>query len=74
MTIEQLREVQQATPFKPFTLQIADGNEVHVPHPEFLWFHPKGGRTIFVAIAGEEGVKIIDLLLIASIQLGNGKP
>ncbi|MEE9294942.1 MAG: hypothetical protein V3W34_08295 [Phycisphaerae bacterium] len=74
MTIDQLRKVHQATPFRPFTLQIADGNEVHVPHPEFLWFPPQGSRTIFVATPGQEGVKIIDLLLVASIELGDGKP
>ncbi len=73
MTIEQLREVRQATPFRPFTLQIADGNEVHVPHPEFLWFPPQGSRTIFVATS-DERVKSIDLLLVASIELGDGRP
>ena len=49
MTIEQLREVCQAKPFKPFTIQLADGDRLRVPHPEFLWFHPRGGRTVFVA-------------------------
>ena len=72
MTIEQLREVHKARPFTPFRMQLADGNEVKVPLPEFLWFHPRGGRTVFVA-GPDETVKIIDLLLVASIELGNGR-
>ena len=70
MTIEQLREVHQARPFRPFRLQLADGQEVKVPQPEFLWFHPRGGRTVFVAGTGDN-VKIIDLLLVAAIEIGN---
>ena len=72
MTLDQLREVHQARPFNPFRLQLADGNEVRVPDPEFLWFHPRGGRTVFVA-GPNETVKIIDVFLVASIEIGGGK-
>lgn len=72
MTLEQLREVHQARPFKPFRLQLADGDAVSVPHPEFMWFHPRGGRTVFVA-GPKESVKIIDVYLVAAIEIGNGR-
>lgn len=71
MTIEQLREVHGATPFRPFRLQLADGDEVQVLHPECLSYFGKG-RTIAVAIS-DEVVKIIDLLLVAAIEVGDGK-
>jgi len=72
MTIEQLREVHRAQPFRPFTLELADGQKVHVPHPEFLW-HLPGGRTVFVAVS-DEAAKIIDLLLAVLIHIENGQP
>jgi hypothetical protein len=72
MTIDQLKKVHQAAPFRPFTLDLADGNKVRVRHPEMLAYFPKG-RTIAVAI-GEDVIKIIDLMLVASIEVGNGKP
>ena len=70
MTIEQLRAVHEARPFKPFTIHLADGSSVPVRHPELLW-RTQGGRTIFVNTAGEE-VAIIDFLLVTKLTLGNG--
>ena len=72
MTLEQLREVHQARPFRPFMLELADGNKVPVPHPEFMAFL-RSGRTVFVATKGD-GFKIIDLLLVTSIDVADGQP
>ena len=72
MTIEQLRRAYQAKPFQPFTMRLADGSRVHVPHPEFLLPHPSNGRTVAVAVPGDAFV-IIDLLLVSAIEIGNGK-
>ena len=69
MSVQQLRTAHEARPFRPFTLQSADGDSVEVRHPELMWITP-GGRTIVVAVADEE-IKIIDSLLITAIHLGN---
>jgi hypothetical protein len=71
MTIEQLKALHQARPFRPFTIHLADGTSIPVKHPEFLWSTP-GGRTIFVS-QGDENVTIIDLLLVTKLVTGNGK-
>jgi len=71
MTIEQLRNIHGARPFKPFVLRMADGNEYPVRHPEHLAYFGSG-RTIAVA-TGEDALEVIDLLLVASIHLGNGR-
>ena len=71
MTVEQLREVHRARPFQPFTLQLADGKEVAVRHPEFLSFSQRG-RTIAVATS-EDVIRLIDIMLVTSIEVGNGK-
>lgn len=72
MTIDQLREVHKAEPFRPFVLQLADGTRVNVPHPEFLAYGRRG-RT--VAVATPDGVmKIVGLLLVTAIEIKNGSP
>ncbi len=71
MTMEQLRKVHQAKPFAPFTMRLADGSTVRVPSPEFLWAHPRG-RTVIVA-TGDEDFEIVDLLLVAAIEVGDGQ-
>ena len=72
MQAKQLREVHQARPFQPFTLCLADGKEVSVDHPELLMITP-GGRTVVVAV-NDDAVKILDTLLITSIELNGRKP
>jgi len=70
MTIEQFDAVHQARPFRPFTMCLADGDKVRVEHPEFA-LRSQSGRTIIVA-DGEESHRIIDLLLVTNIAVGNG--
>ena len=45
MTIQQLRAAYKATPFRPFTLHMADGRSFPVPHPDFLSMSPTGQRS-----------------------------
>lgn len=75
MTVEQLKRLYDAKPFRPFVIHLADGREVAVPHREFLWT-PPSGRTIFVAMP-DDSVDIIDLLLVTDVVLTpshNGTP
>ncbi len=70
MTIEQLRTVHQARPFRPFTLHLADGRSLHVPHNELL-SHSPTGRTVMVH-EKEESFSIVDLLLVTRIEETDG--
>lgn len=67
MTIEQLRQVHQARPFRPFVLHLADGRAIRVQHNEFL-SHSPSGRTIIV-YHPDDSFSIIDLLLVAEIEV-----
>jgi hypothetical protein len=71
MTTEQLREFHQARPFKPFRVHMADGQSIDVLHPELMAYG--GGRT-FVVFVSQEHSRVIDLLLVASLETINGKP
>jgi len=70
MTINQLRQLHEARPFRPFALRLAHGSQVKVPHPEFMWIHP-GGRTIHVAV-DDDAARIIDVFLVLALETGNG--
>ncbi|HTU91521.1 MAG TPA: hypothetical protein VMF69_15670 [Gemmataceae bacterium] len=66
MTIEQLRQMYSAKPFRAFDLHLADGRTVGVEHPELLAISPSG-RTILVGHA-DDTFETIDLLLVVSLK------
>ena len=73
MTVEQLRKLHRATPFKPFEIHLADGRSLAVEHPEVLAIAPPG-RTIGVGLT-DGTVEIVDLLLVTSLKpRANGSP
>src|SRR5437762_40567 len=45
MTIEQLRQMHSARPFRPFEIHLADSRMLTVDHPELL-SQSQSGRTI----------------------------
>ncbi|MEE9295991.1 MAG: hypothetical protein V3W34_13645 [Phycisphaerae bacterium] len=73
MTADQLRRAIRAAPFKPFRICLADGCEIRVRHPEFVMVTPEASRTFVVAESGED-YRIIDLLLVTSLDFVDGKP
>jgi len=72
MTIDRIRKVVQAEPFQPFILSLADGRRFLVRSPGFIFITPEASRTIIVAESGED-YSIIDLLMVTSIDVGNGR-
>ena len=72
MTIDRVRKVARATPFKPFTMSLTDGRRFRIRSPEFILITPEASRTVVVAESGED-YSIIDLLLVTSLDFGNGK-
>lgn len=67
MTIEQLRRVYQARPFRAFSIHLADGESVPVSSPEFMAFSPSG-RTVLV-YHGNDAFDVIDLLLVTQLEV-----
>jgi len=74
MTIDQLRQMHQARPFRPFDIHLADGRSLPVEHPEFL-SQSAGGRTLAVAVPDTDAIEVVDLLLVTSLkQRPDGTP
>lgn len=69
MTIQQLRAAHRATPFRPFTIHMADGRCLHVPHPDFLSMSPTG-RTVIV-YQEDDAFSICDLLLMTELEISS---
>jgi hypothetical protein len=73
MTIEQVRRLYSARPFRAFDLFLADSRVVTVEHPEQFAISPSG-RTVHVAHP-DDTVETIDLLLVTSLKpRPNGVP
>ena len=73
MTAQELRSALQTTPFRPFTLRMADGRSFAVRHPDFLMVGPNG-RTVFVFSPSGEEFSILDMLLMTEIEFGREGP
>ena len=73
MTIERLKDAAGAKPFRAFVVCLADGRKLRVSHPEQIWIPPKAERTFIVGEGGED-YRIIDLLLVSSLDYVNGLP
>lgn len=75
MTIERIRTLCEQRPFQPFTIRLADGRRIPVPHRDFIALGP-GGRTLLV-YEPDESFHIVDLLLVTDLHVaaasaGNG--
>ncbi len=76
MDIAGIREALHKQPFEPFSISLADGRSLPVPHPDFVAVHPR--RIIVICDDGTWSV--VEPLLIASLDYesrndarGNGK-
>ena len=67
MTIDRLKELYEAQPFRQFVIHLADGRGIPVRHRDFIMAVPSG-RTIVVAYP-DDTVNIIDLLLVTDVEL-----
>jgi hypothetical protein len=69
VTIEQVRNVDNAQPFQPFVIHLADGRHVAARHREYIMPAPSG-RTLIV-YQPDDSFNIIDLLLVTDLELGS---
>jgi hypothetical protein len=67
MTSSQLREVREANPFRPFTIHLADGRSLRVPHRDYLSMSPSG-RTVLVYKA-DDAFSFLDLYLVTELEI-----
>lgn len=69
MDIAGVREALHAEPFVPFTIRLADGRSLPVPHPDFVALTP---RRVIVG-ATDDTWSVLEPLLIVSLDHGAGR-
>ncbi len=47
MSLEEIRALRNASPFRPFDLTLTDGRKIHVARPERIAIAPWGRLSIF---------------------------
>ncbi len=74
MTSEQFKAALRQQPFRPFTIRMADGRAIEVPHPDFV-AQSTSGRTVIV-VQPDDSYSVLDLLLMSELVVsppsGNG--
>jgi hypothetical protein len=67
MTVEQLKNVLHAVPFRPFTIHLGDGRAFFVKHRDFISRSPSG-RTIIVH-GDDDTFSVLDMLLVTELEV-----
>lgn len=67
MTIERIRSLYAALPFRPFTIHLADGRAISVLSREFMANAPSG-RTV-VVFQPDDTMNIFDLLFVTDFEV-----
>jgi hypothetical protein len=68
MTMDDLRSVVHKAPFQPFTIHLADANQLHVPNPDFIALAGGGASAVVTAVQGN-GHNVVDISLITRIEV-----
>ena len=66
MLIDELRNRLRIQPFRPFTVHILDGSQVHIHHLDYAWLLPSGGELHVEDNQGK--VHLIDTTQISQIS------
>jgi hypothetical protein len=67
MSVDELRKCIVASPFLPFTLNIADGRRIPVTGRDFILVPPEKGRTVLVYQRNGE-FDMLDAMLITGLS------
>jgi hypothetical protein len=62
MKAESLRRLIEATPFQPFSVNLADGRELKVPHRDFI--SPSPNYRMLTVWHEDDSCDIVDLMLV----------
>ena len=67
MSPDELKKCIVASPFRPFTLNIADGRRIPVIGRHFILIAPEKGRTVLVFQRNDD-FDILDTMLITGVS------
>lgn len=68
----EIRKLQDANPFEPYTVHTSDGQALYVKHPDYLFITP-GDDTLYV-FANERDREIVASRNVTRVVPGARKP
>lgn len=68
MDLQGIREALRRQPFEPFTMSLADGRSLDVPHPEMVAV----GKRRIIVVKADDSWSVVEPLRIISLDY-NGK-
>jgi len=71
MKAETLQRLIEANPFQPFSINLADGRELKVPHRDFV-SHSPNYRMLSVWHK-DDSCDIVDFMLVIGFHVGSGR-
>ena len=72
MTADALRQLLRGSAFRPFTVY-SEGQAFFIPHPEFAALTGPG-QTLIVLHREDNAFDLLDVSLIARVEVGEPKP
>lgn len=68
MTLTQLREHLEATPFRPFSVRTVSGKTLEVNHSEYVWIPPRSAGD-FLLVETNGSKHHLDIEYVEGIEL-----
>lgn len=72
MAPDRIREALTATPFRPFTVELAGGKRIPVKQVDYTRLSP-AGRTLIVFTDDEDSMEMNDVFLISHLSSDGGR-
>ncbi len=69
---DRLGEMLKAEPFQPFDIKMADGDTIHVFHPDFAIRSPTGATAVVFERDGH--MRIVNMRMVATLEPRRGQP
>jgi hypothetical protein len=70
MRLDDLREIKNRRPFEPFDIQLSDGREITVRHPDALaWEGPDSAPVLHIVLGGGRW-EVVNFAAITSLSPG----
>ena len=71
MTLQILKEMRDAAPFKPFEIHLSNGRALRVATPDHLFFMPNGKE--FLVVLPDGGFRFVDATQVVSTGRNSAK-
>jgi hypothetical protein len=67
MTTEAIKDAIQKRPFRPFSLRLANGDEIQIQSQDYVALHPVG--KTFIIFEPDGGYRIVDIPLVTDLSV-----